>query len=118
MKCLAHSHLGGISRTARFDEGMSDEVVYIIEDTHTNYWAGGRDTQTSLAAWIDVLTNIMHYHYGKEEGNTCFLEGTPDFRSSFSVPCWTQISGAIEVVDSMVIPGKNAQKQPPISRQL
>ena len=46
-----------------FLEGLKDDGIYFVEDTHSNYFQTHRDTEFSFMDMAKSLVDVMHAHY-------------------------------------------------------
>ena len=69
-----------------FADGLSDNVIYVVEDTHSNYWQSGRDTRTSFVDLAKHMVDLMHYHYTVGGDELCFRPGSHTRIEKFEVP--------------------------------
>lgn len=50
-----------------FLEGLKDEAIYFVEDTHSNYYQGFRNTEFSFLDMAKALVDVMHAHYVEDD---------------------------------------------------
>ena len=56
-----------------FPEGLNDQGVYFVEDTHTNYLRNFRDTEHSFIEMAKCLADYLHGAYLPQTENPHFL---------------------------------------------
>ncbi|UYZ61373.1 class I SAM-dependent methyltransferase [Hymenobacter weizhouensis] len=100
-----------------FDEGLKDEGIYFVEDTHSNYWITHRDRVYSFVDFSKDLVDLMHYHYTIGQSEPEFRLGSKSRVRSFSVPKFTSIINEIRFFDSIVVFYKK-NRQVPVSEHL
>jgi len=101
-----------------FLDGLTSPGVYLVEDTHTNFWESDRDQRYSFTDLSKDLVDLMHYHYFKNQSEALFLKDDPARVASISVP---RISAEIEEIqfrDSLIIIHKKTRCSPPLSEHL
>lgn len=86
-----------------FLEGLTSPGIYVVEDTHSNFWRGFRDQKYSFVDLCKDLVDLMHCHYVDHQGEPFFRKNGKDALSSLSVP---RICAEIEEIrfrDSLVV---------------
>ena len=101
-----------------FADGLSDDGVYVMEDTHSNYWQWGRDTRTSFVDLAKHVVDLMHYHYTVGGDELCFRLGSEARIDEFEVPRLTSLIREVRFVDSMIVFFKDADRTVPVSQHL
>jgi len=101
-----------------FADGLSDDGVYVVEDTHSNYWQWGRDTRTSFVDLAKHVVDLMHYHYTVGGDELCFRIGSEARIDEFEVPRLTSLIREVRFVDSMIVFFKDADRTVPVSQHL
>ena len=99
-----------------FADGLSDDGIYVVEDTHSNYWQWGRDTETSFVDLAKHMVDLMHHHYTIGVDELCFRLGSDDRIQGFEVPRLTSLIREVRFLDSMVVLFKDANRAVPISQ--
>ena len=101
-----------------FADGLSDNGIYVVEDTHSNYWQWGRDTRTSFVDLAKHMVDLMHYHYTVSVDELCFRLGSDDRIDKFEVPRLTSLIREVRFHDSMIVFFKDADRTVPVSQHL
>ncbi|HZF27619.1 MAG TPA: class I SAM-dependent methyltransferase [Gammaproteobacteria bacterium] len=101
-----------------FLEGLKNPGVYVVEDTHSNFWKGFRDQKYSFVDLCKDLVDFMHCHYVDHPGEPFFRRGHKDALSSLSVPRICAEIDEIRFKDSLVIIHKKTRTSLPSSVHL
>jgi hypothetical protein len=101
-----------------FVPGLSDGGLYIVEDTHTNFWQGFRDQPYSFMDLSKDLVDLMHSHYVHNESESRFRLGASTRIPSATVPRISACIKEISFRDSIVIIKKSTHQRLPTSQQL
>lgn len=78
-----------------FLPALSEHGLYVVEDTHTNFWAQYRDRGYSFIDLCKDLVDVMHSHYPQQAGEPAYRIGHPEQGASLSVP---RISAQIQEI--------------------
>ena len=76
-----------------FADGLSDDGVYVVEDTHSNYWQWGRDTRTSFVDLATHMVDLMYYCATVGVDEFCFLIGSDARIDKCEVPRLSSLIG-------------------------
>jgi hypothetical protein len=95
-----------------FPNALADGGVYLVEDTHANYWWQLRDTTTTFADFTKYLTHAMHAHYRLGKAEKYFRTDGPRRRQRFRVPLATTIIDRIEIHDSITVVHRKKRTPP------
>ncbi|HET8697121.1 MAG TPA: class I SAM-dependent methyltransferase [Gammaproteobacteria bacterium] len=101
-----------------FLDGLKSPGVYVVEDTHTNFWRGFRDWKYSFVDVAKDLVDYMHCHYVDHPGEPLFRKNAAERLPWLSVP---RICAEIEEIrfrDSLVVIYKRTRTSLPISVHL
>lgn len=101
-----------------FPRGLKPRGIYIVEDTHSNYWMSHRDQTYSFLDFAKDLVDVMHQHYLQAPGEQYFRLAHPDRRQSFQVPRLTRDLAEIRFLDSMVVFTRRQDRPVPVSEHL
>jgi hypothetical protein len=69
-----------------FLSALSPKGLYIVEDTHTNFWQEYRDRPYSFVDLAKDLVDVMHSHYPLQHGEPAYRIGHAEQGASLSVP--------------------------------
>jgi hypothetical protein len=69
-----------------FLPALAAHGLYIVEDTHTNFWAQYRDWGYSFIDLAKDLVDVMHSHYPQLAGEPAYRIGHAEQGASLSVP--------------------------------
>ncbi|KRD09597.1 hypothetical protein ASE48_06075 [Mycobacterium sp. Root265] len=94
------SHLKGSFRYL-FPNALADGGVYVVEDIHTNYWVGWRDTPTTFVDFTKSLVDAMHAPYQAARTETDFRSGGANRLKEVRVPRAAKLIDKIEFYDSV-----------------
>ena len=101
-----------------FADGLSDNGIYVVEDTHSNYWQWGRDVRTSFVDLAKHMVDLMHYHYTAGVDEFCFRLGSDARIDKFEVPRLTSLIREVRFFDSMIVLFKDSDRAVPVSQHL
>ena len=101
-----------------FLEGLKSPGVYVVEDTHTNFWKGFRDRKYSFVDLCKDLVDFMHCHYVDHQSELFFRRSGKDALASLSVPRICAEIDEIRFKDSLVIIHKKTRTSLPSSVHL
>jgi len=96
-----------------FLDGLRSPGVYVVEDTHSNFWRGSRDRKYSFVDLCKDLVDFMHCHYVDHHGEHFFRRGGKDALASLSVPRICAEIDEIRFRDSLVAIYKKTKTQLP-----
>ena len=85
-----------------FLSALAEDGLYIVEDTHTNFWPQYRDRAYSFIDLAKDLIDVMHSHYPLQAGEPAYRIGHAEQWVSLNVP---RISAQIQEIsfhDSIV----------------
>ncbi|MGK2869353.1 MAG: class I SAM-dependent methyltransferase [Mycobacterium sp.] len=86
-----------------FPKALSDGGVYVVEDIHTNYWIGWRDTPMTFIDFTKSLVDAMHAPYQVTRTETEFRVGGADRLKEVRVPRAARLIDKIEFYDSIAV---------------
>jgi methyltransferase family protein len=69
-----------------FLSALAEDGLYIVEDTHTNFWPQYRDRAYSFIDLAKDLVDLMHGHYPMQTGEPAYRVGHAEQRASLNVP--------------------------------
>jgi hypothetical protein len=100
-----------------FPNGLASAGVYIVEDIHSNYWRGFRDSPMSFVDFTKWLIDAMHAHYQTADNlELDFRMGDSRRLTEFRVPLATTLVEKVEFYDSIaVIHRAKDRREVPIS---
>ena len=98
-----------------FDKGLKDVGMYIVEDTHSNYWKTHRNMRLSFMDLVKHIIDLMHAHYTLGFSEPEFRLGSEKRKTSFKVPRITTMVDEVRFFDSIVIIRKNRHRTVPVS---
>lgn len=101
-----------------FPAGLKDPGVYLVEDTHSNFWTTYRDQEYSFVDFARDLVDLMHEHYAATNSELDFRLKHPQRKRRISVSVATRDIEEIRFKDSLVILFKRARSGLPISSLL
>ena len=101
-----------------FISGLRDKGVYLVEDTHSNFWPSYRDKSYSFIDLAKDLVDIMHAHYWLNHSELKFRKGHRERVDEAVVPKICSEIGEIRFEDSLVTIYKARQKNLPMSVHL
>src|SRR5262245_26238722 len=96
-----------------FLDGLRSPGVYLVEDTHSNFWRGSRDRKYSFVDLCKDLVDFMHCHYVDHHGEQFFRSGGKYALASLSVPRICADIDEIRFRDSLVAIYKKTKTQLP-----
>lgn len=94
-----------------FLTALTDDGIYITEDTHTNYWPKYRDQKYSFVDLCKDLVDVMHSHYTLAPGEKAYRIGHADQVTVLEVPRLSAQIKDISFRDSII-----AIRKKPVSR--
>jgi len=101
-----------------FMEGLVDHGVYLLEDTHTNFWPSHRDQAYSFVDFAKDLVDVMHWHYFDNTFETRFRLGGQRRVAQVTVPAIAAQIDSVEFGDSLIVVRKKPIETLPISEHL
>ena len=96
-----------------FLHGLTDQGIYIAEDTHSNFWASYRDQPYSFLDFCKDLVDLSHSHYFSSESIQPFTLGYGGRAKSITVPRIGAEVEAISFSDSVVVIHRNSRRALP-----
>jgi len=108
------SHMIG-SFNSLFLDGLKDPGIYLVEDTHANYWNGYRDSELSFIDLARQLVEAAHCHYMMAPDLSYFSIGWPQRLPSMKVPLITTLIDEVRFFDSIVVIAKKRRPRLPSS---
>ncbi len=96
-----------------FLNGLTDNGLYLAEDTHTNFWLNYRDQTYSFIDLGKDLVDYSHAHYVNHETIADFEKGNPQRLSSISVPRIGREIQEISFFDSIIAIRRNKHRTLP-----
>ncbi len=85
-----------------FFSGLKDRGVYLVEDTHCNYWSRWRDLPYSFTDLAKDLVDFLHAHYWHHQDEAWFLLQNDLRLMQAEVPRICSEIDRIEFEDSMI----------------
>jgi hypothetical protein len=85
-----------------FLSALAARGLYIVEDTHTNFWAQYRDRAYSFIDLAKDLIDVMHSHYALQAGEPAYRIGHSHQGASLNVPRISAQIQAISFHDSII----------------
>ena len=101
-----------------FLNGLNSPGVYLVEDTHTNFWNEFRGQNYSFVDLAKDLVDLIHSHYFNNPGDLYFQKGHEMRVGSASVPRIATEVDEIQFKDSLVVIHKRTKTALPISEHL
>lgn len=101
-----------------FLTGLNSPGVYLVEDTHTNFWEEFRDQNYSFIDLAKDLVDFMHFHYINIPHEIFFRKDHKRRVGSASVPRIAAEIDEIQFRDSLVVIQKRTKTALPISEHL
>jgi hypothetical protein len=98
-----------------FASGLKDSGIYFVEDLHSGYWTGWRDSRKSFLDVCAELVEHMHAHYRVPEPGNKFFSTKPSDNAmiAIEVPKITTMVREIRFFDSIVAIYKARQEYVP-----
>ena len=69
-----------------FIDALAERGLYVVEDTHTNFWPQYRDRKYSFIDLCKDLVDVMHSHYPQLHGEPAYRIGHAEQGASLIVP--------------------------------
>ena len=85
-----------------FLSALAPRGLYIVEDTHTNFWQEYRDRPYSFVDLTKDLVDVMHSHYPLQQGEPAYRIGHAEQGASLSVPRIAAQIQEISFYDSII----------------
>lgn len=102
-----------------FDFGLKSQGLYLVEDTHSNFWNSPyRDIPVSFVDFSKYLIDLMHYHYTQGINENQYRLNSETKIESFEVPYITCLIEEIRYFDSIIAIYKTENRALPISEHL
>lgn len=101
-----------------FFSGLKDPGIYLVEDTHSNFWEGHRDQKYSFIDLCKDLVDFMHAHYWDNQSELAFRLNHAERKETITVPRVCLEIDEIRFQDSLVTIFKNRKSKTPISVHL
>lgn len=101
-----------------FLSGLCDNGIYVIEDTHTNFWTSYRDQAYSFVDLAKDLVDLMHSHYAGNEFERKFRLNGPDQVAAIDVPRISAHLKEVSFHDSIILIRKSPLQRLPVSQHL
>ena len=98
---------------ALFVDGLKEPGLYVVEDLHTSYWPGWRNSELSFIDVAKQMVELMHSHYRRAPDLGAFWKGFPQRFDWINVPLLTTKIREIRFFDSIVVIHKEALPHPP-----
>lgn len=99
--------------------GLKNSGIYLVEDTHSNYWSSYRDQKISFVDFTKHLIDLLHFHYTVSNDDVeAFRLGADTRKHSIVVPQITVLIDEIRVFDSIIAFIKPQNKSLPLSEHL
>lgn len=103
-----------------FLDGLNDDGIYFVEDTHSNYFQAFRDTEFSFMEMAKSLVDVMHAHYVEDAAHPskvrAFVLGDAKRLPALDVPRITTLLDEIRFYDSVVIFYRKPRHTLPVSQ--
>lgn len=96
-----------------FFSGLKPGGLYIVEDTHTNYWARYVGLSQTFVAFAQQLVHFMHFHYFENHGEASFR--LSNSLLSTKVPAITLELSSLAFNDSLILIEKKEHRALPTS---
>jgi len=104
------------SFNALFLDGLRAPGVYLVEDTHTNYWATPyRDGRYSFVDFAKDLVDLLHAHHVTHRSEARFRLGDPRRATAIEVPRLAAEIGEIRFRDSLVAIARQGARDLPVN---
>ena len=97
---------------ALYPEALTDDGIYLVEDLHTNFWRGFRDTKLSFVDLAKSLVDRLHEPYFQHESELFFRSGDERQLRDLSVTRFCADTLAISFFDSIVVFEKRRRSVP------
>lgn len=101
-----------------FLNGLTDNGIYIAEDTHSNFWPYYRDQKYSFVDLCKDLIDISHTHYHNHDNIYSFTLGSEHRLKSIAVPRIGAEIQEISFLDSMIAIKRNRHRKLPTTEHL
>jgi hypothetical protein len=85
-----------------FLSALAPRGLYIVEDTHSNFWQEYRDRPYSFVDLAKDLVDVMHSHYPLQHGEPAYRIGHAEQGASLSVPRIAAQIREISFYDSII----------------
>jgi hypothetical protein len=100
------------SFSALYPEALTDDGVYLVEDLHTNYWRGFRDTKRSFVDLAKSLVDRLHEPYFGHESELFFRAGDEKQLATLEVTRFCADTLAVSFFDSVIVFEKRRRSLP------
>ena len=101
-----------------FLAGLKEKGVYLVEDTHSNFWPSHRDTDYSFIDLAKDLVDMMHAHYWTNHSELNFRKDHRQQVGEAVVPRICSEIREIRFEDSLVTIYKTNHENLPLSVHL
>lgn len=101
-----------------FENGLNNDGIYFVEDTHSNYWESYRNSEFSFVDLAKSTIDIMHSHYTLGKNEPDYRLGSEERIKSFNVPKLAKMIEEIRFFDSIIVFYKRYPKTVPVSEHL
>jgi hypothetical protein len=98
---------------ALFLDGLKESGLYVVEDLHTSYWPGWRNSELSFIDVAKQIVELMHSHYRRAPELGAFWKGFPGRALTLDVPLMTTKVREVRFFDSIVVIDKVSLAHPP-----
>ena len=101
-----------ISFCQLYSRALNDNGVYLVEDTHSNYWPEFQDAGKSFIDFAKDLVDRLHEPYFDERSILRFQEGRAEQLGSMKVSRFCADTHSISFYDSIVVFEKRRKSLP------
>ena len=97
---------------ALFRDGLQDDGIYIVEDTHCSYWESHRDRGASMMDFAYSVVDLMHRHHFEFQRRFPYTPG--DTERQIQTNYLAQHLDHVSFYDSIIVFQKAMRQLPPI----